>query len=137
MNLLADESFVEVDGGLRLTLRDVSLSGNIVDLTNNNLYFNIHTTANPGGELRGQIVTTVTNFHPTAQLAHGVDAAGQARLFAGTVLAGLSGPGGLEDRTMIGVGLGDGLTSRTLSEMGGSANIDVTEDQLAVTFTRL
>ncbi|MGB7342814.1 MAG: CHRD domain-containing protein, partial [Pirellulaceae bacterium] len=61
VNLLGSESFVEADGGLRLTLNDVTLpAGNVADLASGNLYFNVHSSANAGGEIRGQLVLPAT-----------------------------------------------------------------------------
>ncbi|MGB7345287.1 MAG: Calx-beta domain-containing protein [Pirellulaceae bacterium] len=61
LNLLGSESFVEVDGGLRLKLNDVALpAANVADLARGNLYFNVHSSANAGGEIRGQLVLPTT-----------------------------------------------------------------------------
>ena len=56
VDLLALGSFVEDDGGLRLRLNnEVFPNANVADLLAGNTYFNVHSSANPSGEVRGQI----------------------------------------------------------------------------------
>lgn len=48
--------FVNSGQGIRLTMNDVSIGNFEQALFAGNLYFNVHTTAFPGGQIRGQIV---------------------------------------------------------------------------------
>lgn len=48
--VLVDDSFTDVDDGVELSLDDV-----LELMEDGGAYVNVHTTANPGGEIRGQI----------------------------------------------------------------------------------
>lgn len=47
----------QVDGqGIRLQLANVPIGAQEANLFAHNLYFNLHTTSHPGGQIRGQII---------------------------------------------------------------------------------
>ncbi|MEZ6041530.1 MAG: CHRD domain-containing protein [Planctomycetaceae bacterium] len=58
---LGTVDWVEVDGGIELSLLDIAFpAANVSDLLAGGTYINIHTSDNPNGELRGQIVFPAT-----------------------------------------------------------------------------
>lgn len=61
VNLLAVGAFQEVDGGILLTLNDVPFpTAHVSALLSGGTYFNVHSTDNTGGEIRGQITFAAT-----------------------------------------------------------------------------
>ncbi len=61
VNLLDNASFVEFNGGILLTLDDIAFpAANEAALLSGGTYFNVHSTANAGGEVRGQITFPAT-----------------------------------------------------------------------------
>ncbi|MGB7326256.1 MAG: CHRD domain-containing protein, partial [Rubripirellula sp.] len=62
VNLTDLTSFVAESGGIRLTLDDATFPAeNAQALLSGGAYFNVHSTANPGGEVRGQISYAATS----------------------------------------------------------------------------
>jgi len=67
--------------------RFTELSANVAAMDTGMLYFNVHTVANPGGQIRGQIAQIVTATGPSNSKCMGAGAAVQASLSLVALLA--------------------------------------------------
>ncbi len=99
VNLLDDDAFVDNgDGTLTLTITGDEFPASFVDeLIAGRVYLNVHSVANPSGEVRGQIVPTVVGGMSGAS-GGGVFNAGQLTVTGSTISANeaLRAGGGIE-----------------------------------------